>query len=552
MSSGSIALGRGDLVAGRWQSAKERFEEAVAAEETVDAIDGLGEALWWLGDSKGGVELRERAYAEYRRQGETVRAAGIAVWLSTQYLTVYGNEAASNGWLGRAERILESMPPCPEQGWVAFRRGKRKSDPRASEGDARQVIAIARETRDRDLEVAGISLLGRALLGLGRTEEGFALLDESMAAALGGEVESIYVVSETCCSMIIACERTMELVRATQWCQLTDDYARRHGSLAVLAFCRITYATVLTALGRWEEAETELLEAHASYQRTSPPMCVLAISKLALLRLAQGRLAEATELLSGHEDHPGAAQAVASLHLANGAPAMAAKVATRRLDVVGNDALLSPPFLHILVEAALAQGDCDTARQAAERLAVLVEPTRCSGLIGASRLASGTVAAFTNDERATKLLEEALETFSTLGMPLEAARTRMRLAELLISRNDEMAKVECQTAKAAFERLGARRHADSAAELLRKLGAGGRSGPRLAEPLSRREQEVLDLVGLGLSNAEIGARLFISPKTVEHHVGHVLGKLNLKNRAAAAAYVVRTRPSSAVAKPGSK
>jgi len=140
--------------------------------------------------------------------------------------------------------------------------------------------------------------------------------------------------------------------------------------------------------------------------------------------------------------------------------------------------------------------------------------------------------------------QDALATFTSLGMPLEVARTRLHLATFLAARGDDLALAEGQAAKAAFEQLGARRLADGAAELLRKLGAGGRSGARVAEPLSRREQEVLELVGLGLSNAQIGARLFISPKTVEHHVGHVLAKLNLRNRAAAAAYIARSGPSA--------
>jgi DNA-binding NarL/FixJ family response regulator len=91
----------------------------------------------------------------------------------------------------------------------------------------------------------------------------------------------------------------------------------------------------------------------------------------------------------------------------------------------------------------------------------------------------------------------------------------------------------------AFERLGARAHADQAAAMLRELGAGSRPGPRISGDLTRREHEVLELLSHGLSNLEIGARLFISPKTVEHHVGRVLFKLGLRNRAEAAAWALR-------------
>jgi len=74
---------------------------------------------------------------------------------------------------------------------------------------------------------------------------------------------------------------------------------------------------------------------------------------------------------------------------------------------------------------------------------------------------------------------------------------------------------------------------------MRSLGARGRAGPRGLGVLSRRETEVLRLLGEGLSNREIAARLFISPKTAEHHVSRIYGKLGLKSRAEAAAYAVR-------------
>jgi len=91
-----------------------------------------------------------------------------------------------------------------------------------------------------------------------------------------------------------------------------------------------------------------------------------------------------------------------------------------------------------------------------------------------------------------------------------------------------------------FEDLGAGRDADAAAALMRDLGVkAARTGPKNVGRLTRREQEVLALLGEGLSNPEIAGRLFVSRKTVEHHVASILSKLGLRGRAEAAALVAR-------------
>jgi len=131
--------------------------------------------------------------------------------------------------------------------------------------------------------------------------------------------------------------------------------------------------------------------------------------------------------------------------------------------------------------------------------------------------------------------EKAAQLWTDLGCPYEAAMARLDAA-------DEAALRE---ALATFTSLGASAAARITRQKMRQLGirsipAGPRAATR-AHPLglTRREREVLGLICGGHTNAEIAAQLFISAKTVDHHVSAVLAKLGAPTRNAAAAQAVR-------------
>jgi DNA-binding NarL/FixJ family response regulator len=126
---------------------------------------------------------------------------------------------------------------------------------------------------------------------------------------------------------------------------------------------------------------------------------------------------------------------------------------------------------------------------------------------------------------------------------MELARARLALANVLVTERPEVAVAEARAALDAFKHLQAARDADAAA-VLRSLGAPAAVARRGDGLLTRREAEVLELLGHGLSNPEIAERLYISRKTVEHHVGNLLAKLGLRSRAEAAAYAARTKPAA--------
>lgn len=543
------ARGAQFLAGNDWQAAKDAFEAALLGGESAEALTGLGEAVWWLGDYGRAVELRERAYVTFRDDGDLAAAARLAVWLAAQHTGPLGNEAVGNGCLGRAERLIDKLGGCSERGWLLLRRARSSHDPLVAGRLADEALDLAHALSDGDLEVAAISQRGRALLARGRTEEGFACLDEAMAAATSGEIRNPGTISDTCCDMIAACERTMEIARAAQWCQVTEEYAKRYKFLPLFAFCRVTYAGVLIAIGRWPEAERELLEALRSYEASAPWRSVVAIAKLAELRVLQGRDADADALLQTHRQSPFAAKAVGLLHLAGGDARAAVRVLGKRLAVVENDVLLSAPLLAVLVEAHLADGDVTLAAAAAERLTAIAEKTGCVVFFaGSAAFAAALVACKREEPTAVDLFESAIHVFASAGLPLPAARARLGLARCLADHDEHAATDECRAAVVAFEELGAKRELDAAGDLRRRLGVGARAGSRTTSTLTRREEEVLALLGLGLSNAQIAARLFVSPKTAEHHVGHIFEKLGVKTRAAAAAYAVTTGAK----KPGPK
>jgi DNA-binding CsgD family transcriptional regulator len=536
---GYLAAGERELASADWEGARTSFEAALRADECAEALSGLGYALFWLGDMARALEMRERAYLAFRQRGDRRAAARLALWLAGEHGAV-GNTALADGWAARAQRLIGDLGACPERGWLLLRRSRQTADPVAAERIAREVIDLAHALSDRDLEIAAISRCGRALLSAGRIDAGFACLDEAMAAATSGEASNLDAIGDCCCDMIGACERTAEMDRALQWCRVTDDYARRTKFLPIFAFCRATYAGVLLALGRWDDAERELHDALRSYEASFAFQSVNALAKLAELRLLRGRDAEAEALLAGHAQHPTAARAVAMLHLARGDPAAAVRVLRKRAAVVEGDLLLSAPVLALLVEAHLANGGAAEARAAADELKAIASATGRPAFAASAALAGGMVACAAGEPSAVNLLESAVHDYTSIGMPLPAARARLALARCLSETDENAAREECRVAVGVLERLGAKRDLDAAADLRRRLGVGARVGPRTTGKLTRREEEVLALLGLGLSNAKIGARLYISPKTVEHHVGHILAKLDLETRAAAAAHAARS------------
>jgi ATP/maltotriose-dependent transcriptional regulator MalT len=317
---------------------------------------------------------------------------------------------------------------------------------------------------------------------------------------------------------------------------------RMRRSNVVAAFCRAHYGGILTAAGRWGEAETELVEATRHFDRGMSPRRDAAIIRLASLRVRQGRLEEGARLLEGLEQHPDAVPCLAALQLARGELARARDLLERATG--GSDDEVPPvgasttvgPLLALLVEVHLEEGNLDGAGRVARRLGQLAQAQRGPYLRAVAALAEGQLRVASGQGDARACLHEALEGFGRARLPMEVARTRLELARALAEPMPEVAVAEAKAALEEFERLQAARHADAAGALLRSLGAPVRTGPGGAGALTGRELEVLRLVAAGLSNQEIATALVISEHTVRRHLQNIFAKIDVPSRAAATAY----------------
>jgi tetratricopeptide (TPR) repeat protein len=97
-----------------WGPARAAFAAALEEEPgDPEALDGLGQALWWLGERDAAIDRRREAYVAYKRRGDRRRAGGLATYLAGEH-RIDGRHAEAAGWLSRAGRLLAGERAIPE------------------------------------------------------------------------------------------------------------------------------------------------------------------------------------------------------------------------------------------------------------------------------------------------------------------------------------------------------------------------------------------------------------------------------------------------------
>jgi ATP/maltotriose-dependent transcriptional regulator MalT len=533
-----LAEGRSALDRGAWEAARLAFEAALDEEETPEALEGLGWALFWLDRAHEGLDLRERAFRLRRERGDLRGAARLACGLAVDSLDFHGMGWAA-AWLERARRLLDGLEPGPEHGWVSLWEGHfalmNDRDVEKARARSREALELARAHRLAELETLAVALDGLVLVAEGQVEEGMRRLDGAATDALAGEMSDLDAVGATCCFLVHACERVRDYDRAARWAERVERFGREWGIVPALTVCRTQHAAMLLGRGEWAAAEDELQRTIDRLSASRPLLASEGFEQLGELRRRQGRWEEAEELFARVGARSMSLLGRGAIALDRGDAAAAVDLLERFLRrTPGDNWSGRAAALELLVRAHVALGRAGEARAGLERLRELAARVPTPTIRAAAALGEGALAEADGQvENARRLVEDAVDLLLAAPAPFEAARARVDLARLLAKAGRPgPAGQEARAALETFQRLGAAREALRAERLLE---------PVASSPLSPREVEVLRLVAQGLADKEIADRLHLSGHTVHRHISNIRRKLGLPSRAAAVAWAAQNR-----------
>jgi DNA-binding CsgD family transcriptional regulator len=416
----------------------------------------------------------------------------------------------------------------------------------ANAGDFASVDAIAARVTELGLpNAAHLRALSRVFAG------------QNPLAAPGDLTAGVAALRELMGAMRL-CYGPRDRVRAGLWHILVGDFEgaaeaaaelegryRAQGAIGLLASVLMIRSRAQLMLGRHREARTAAAEGLRIAADTGQHRIrVYLATVLALLAAIEGDEAACTELteealargVPPSSVHAAGARGLLDLGLGRHEAAL-----SRLSDVVAGPnrqgAIASLPDL---VEAAVRAGDPDLGRDAA---AWYADWARQIGLPWAEAIALRCAALLAPDDAADAAFAQAVELHRKGGAPFERARTELLYGEWLRrSRRRNDARVQFHSALEAFERLGAAPWAERVRSELRAAGeslatgagtgAGAGAGTRddLAARLTPQELQVVRLAAAGLSNREIGAQLFLSPRTVGYHLYKAYPKLGVASR----------------------
>lgn len=443
-----------------WREAFETFTQAQAAQAlSVEDVERLAESAWWIGRIDDCIAARERAYAVYVDRKATRPAAAVAVRLAEDFFRRQA-KSLGNGWLKRAERLLQDVPECAEHGGLLRLHAILALD----EGDVDKALGLARRTadianrfHDRDLQALAMHDVGRMLVSKGDLAQGMALIDEAMAAAVGGELGP-EVTGRIYCNMMGTCEKLADYQRAAEWSEAARRWCEHHTESGFPGICRVHRAELMRLRGAWNDAETEAVRAAQELQGFYHIAAGEAFYEIGEIRLRMGDLARADEVFRqahelGREPVPG----LALLRLAEGKVDAARGLIDRAVADRPAGSLERARVLPARVRIALETADLDGARGAATELEAIAAQYGSPALYASAAQARGAVQlAEGQSHEAVPNLRRARKLWHEVQLPYETAIARVLLAAAYrATACTDDADLEAQAAGSTLRNLGA-------------------------------------------------------------------------------------------------
>jgi tetratricopeptide (TPR) repeat protein len=234
------------LAAGRAAFRRHAWDEAYEALRTADQqsplgpedLERLAEAARWSRHFRETLDARERAFAGFSATSDRRGAARMALQLAWEHYQ-RGDDAVATGWFGRATTLLEGDTECSEYGLQLMLSGfalLMGGNLQAGRDLLERARALGRRVGDRDVEsLAGI-YLGHALVTLGETAAGLALVDEATAAAMSGEL-GVQAAGSIYCSTIFLCRNRGDWRRASEWTDVSLRWCERESVSGFPGLC---------------------------------------------------------------------------------------------------------------------------------------------------------------------------------------------------------------------------------------------------------------------------------------------------------------------------
>jgi DNA-binding CsgD family transcriptional regulator len=413
-------------------------------------------------------------------------------------------------------------------------------------GDMQALIAGAERARglaasaDPTVELLATAVIGEAYLALGDVEQGDAMVTMCEPYLLEGDPLAIVEVVAMGAHSSIWIENWD---RAQRIFDRLIANARDASAVSALIYPLAARSHLDFRLGRWSSARAHAAESVDLAQDTGalPHLS----HSLAALAHVEGAMAQEDECRRHAQEGLALvarfqADAIAPyLHGALGllelglARVPEAIVALEAARDVAERLAMQPSVVQFapdLAEAYVRAGRRDDAE-------AVIEALEASGRRTGSRWVAAAVARLRGllapDGSVRDRFAEAMALHDGLPMPFERARTQLAAGERLRrARQRAEAREPLKQALDAFERLGARAWAERARTELRATGEQqARRSEAAAEQLTPHELQIAVLVAQGMTNREAAAALFLSPKTIEYHLGQIYRKLDVRGRA---------------------